>query len=467
MIHTSRSAGRFGSLTWFFLFCNPLGLGEASLAMPECRVAVLGLSGSIRYDSAGTGKSSLCSRFVRPEHEEFARCGEDHGSAVSMTDFDDFELNGDHYVYFGKARRDYLPPGAQQRVPLVVHVVEHTEFVDDACYRPLGTNVKPYQERATTAKLSSPGKVSYRCHSDIGDRKEEREEFPIEFSAKGVDGYIFVLDPTSSSEMKRQQMKLLDTCLARLPKNKPVVVTLTKCDTLSPAEQEQFNTADFDIMKFFTGTCHGGSMRKKQKDSQMFAFHSLPGKLELRKEKKSIPVFCVSARDGVGVDAPFLFLAHTVLCLHGSPPRQARYSKLLVEQAKMEACLLSAMKGLMQRCVSDAGSTWTDKQWSLRENTDFRQFEEVYGKERSRELFCARLVELNIQQIRAEATRSSELSDKMPPLSNSSLEEQRKPKGWTRKKNQYTKEPRKSAEEKQTLARVLSTHPDLQSYSRK
>ena len=433
--------------------------------MPRCRVAVLGLSGqcqSSSEDTEGVGKSSLCSRFVRPGADFHKQHGEDHQSVVSLADFEDNELKGDHFLYFGAAKRDYLPTGAHGMVPLTIDVVEHTEFVDDACYRPLGTNVKPYHERTTAAKLFSPGKVSYRCHSDIGDRKEEREEFPVEFSTKGVDGYIFVLDPTSSSEIKLQQMKLLDTCLTRFPKNKPVVVTLTKCDQLSSLTSEHMSATDFDVVKFFTASAQASKKETfpgKRSRVNSMDIRCVPGKMELKRSKMFVPYFFASARDKVGVDAPFLYLAHLTLGLPGSPRRPTDYTKLLAEHAKLEARLLVNTKGLMKKCVLDEQTTWAKKQWSLRVHTDFQKFEEVSGESVAKELFCARIVELGVKKLR----------EKDPTPVNQTLQtmgDQRRQKG---RSNPYSREGEYGdlMMQKAALERLLRFHPDLKAFSKK
>ena len=373
--------------------------------MSELRFAVLGLSRlALLGDEVGVGKSSLCSRFVRPGEDDYRRFGEDHGALVSMADFHDTELNRDQFLYFGKAHRAYNPPGSKHPTSLTVDVVEHTEFVDDGSCRSFCTPLtKPYHLRASAVKLHSPGKTSYLSLGSIGARSgghgscPGREPFPVEFNTRGVDGFVFALDPTSTSEVRYQQMKLLDMCLASLPRSKPLVVALTKCDQLSSLALDRMSGATFDLVQFFMSSSSTGKGLKRSYKGKEVAVRQVLGKMELKREKRSIPYFFVSARESVGVDAPFLHLAHAVLRLPGPAPRPGCYSALLEQRAILEAQLSAAARSLMRRYIVDEHSKlmWKENMQRLDEIEDFRKFEEVFGNAAAKELFTVRLMEIS------------------------------------------------------------------------
>lgn len=85
----------------------------------------------------GVGKSSLCNRFIRPLTDDYFI---DHISVLSQSDFSGRVVNNDHFLYWGEVKKT-----SEEGVDNNFHVVEQTEFVDDATFQPFKVGkTEPY-----------------------------------------------------------------------------------------------------------------------------------------------------------------------------------------------------------------------------------------------------------------------------------------------------------------------------------
>lgn len=76
----------------------------------------------------GIGKSCLCNRFIRPRADDYFP---EHISVLSVTDFSGRVVNNDHFLYWG-----YATKGMEESPEIGFHVIEQTEFIDDATFQP-------------------------------------------------------------------------------------------------------------------------------------------------------------------------------------------------------------------------------------------------------------------------------------------------------------------------------------------
>ena len=242
----------------------------------------------------GAGKSCLCSRFVHCSHDDYWAMKEDHTSCRSREEFQDAEHCGSHSTYFGCVVKSVPKTGAgscgasspkQNSASsdagcydnVAFHVVEHTTFVDQESQMPFQGG----DECLYTARATSPSLPVIRQHAYIGRRfsglqMDKRERLPPIFNGlrSFVSGYLLVLDVCRCTEEIRQQLDALEDALLsisaqRLPHR--VAVALTKCDAVSAV--------------------------------RLHELHEL-----VSSRLVTVAIFEVSARRGVGIDAPFFYL---------------------------------------------------------------------------------------------------------------------------------------------------------------
>ena len=207
-------------------------------------------------------------------------------TAVSKETFDnDNKIAGTHYLYHGRASkivRDQV---------VDFYVIEHTTFVDldHEDFLPHGRKLASYVDRATDKpRIPESGKSD--CLSPLGILSCPK--MPKEPFVNGVNGYVFVLDCTAVQKVVDRQMKLLKDVVEKCRKQaKPIAVVLTKRD-------------HFD-----------------------YKFTKLHPKQKAYLEK--LVCFEVSAKEGIGVDAPFFYL-------HQLAPKAGRLKKLPDYDAQLE-----------------------------------------------------------------------------------------------------------------------------------
>eukprot|EP00117_Sycon_ciliatum_P031309 scpid12222/ scgid24513/ Rho GTPase-activating protein 35; Glucocorticoid receptor DNA-binding factor 1; Rho GAP p190A len=344
----------------------------------KCFVSVLGLSG--RQGSVGVGKSCLCSRFCQPDADQFDRLGSDHSSVLSSSLFRQPEVNGEHFLFFGRVSMAY--PNAETE--LRVNVVEHTTFIDESSMAPF-RNSKHYAQRALMEKIKSPGRVQYHNKSLIGAsaNQDKQIRFPEDFHKRGLDGYIFVMDPTAQADHRQAQLDLLVECVKKVPKRKPFTVVLSKCDALPQAIQERLGEG-FSLVRFFSNADSGASKGVKQKYGAAI---------------NDIAVFFSSSRFKICIDPAFCYIAHIAQGLGGAPtpPISFRQSYALRMQHTNLLCS-TALSLLRQKDVVAPSDTWSVKQPQLMMRSAFKTLLFECGMADCTEVFQMRVAELRLQQ---------------------------------------------------------------------
>lgn len=273
---------------------------------PHTCISVIGLSSGYlpQLDGGlarGIGKSCLCSRFVHPSYDDYWVMKEDHESCTSEAAFQSSEHCNVHSLYFGSVVKNVPRHGVFESSTCeqtdgahhdkaVFHIVEHTVFVNQDSLLPLsGGEEDLYASRAT-----SPGLPCVRQHAYIGQRfselhPEKREHLPPIFNGLRafVSGYLLVLDVARCNEEIHLQLEALEDILLSISAQRHphrVALALTKCDAVSTERLQEVR----DLVQ-----------------------HQLV----------TVAVFEVSARRGVGIDAPFFFIfrsAKSDTCLNAS-----------------------------------------------------------------------------------------------------------------------------------------------------
>ncbi|XP_045030990.1 rho GTPase-activating protein 190-like [Daphnia magna] len=158
-------------------------------------VAVVGLAGTEKErGQSGLGKSCLCNRFIKSLADDYHV---EHISVLSQTDFSGRVINNDHFLYWGDTTKQ-----ADDGVEYHFHLVEQTEFIDDASFQPFKGIEKEYEQ-----KVMPDGKFN-------------------------VDGFICVFDVSMvPSRPIERQIEYTANILANLVKSKkPIVLATTKND---------------------------------------------------------------------------------------------------------------------------------------------------------------------------------------------------------------------------------------------
>ena len=163
----------------------------------------------------GIGKSCLCFRFVYPGFDEYV---DDHESIVALHEFQSYAINKDHFLYWGSIVKHFPVKGTKHLHAAVrVHLIEHTVFYQDETSLPFPKSER-YVKRIT-GSLESPGKVSYKSRSDIGEASVDVQQYPLKLN-KVPRGYMVVLDVSQERDEFDAQLQRTEQLLEYLTKHK-------------------------------------------------------------------------------------------------------------------------------------------------------------------------------------------------------------------------------------------------------
>ncbi|KAK2568305.1 Rho GTPase-activating protein 5 [Acropora cervicornis] len=320
-------------------------------------IGVVGLSGLDRDQAFyGVGKSCLCNRFVRPLADEYIT---EHSSVFSSSDFGGRVLNNDHFLYWGSATKTVEDGGGT----FVIHVIEQTEFIDDATLMPLsrGGNLAPYPKRCAISKLSSPQKLMYISRDQVA-LQNDYEQVSLPGGKTTVDGFLVVYDAeaTQSKRLEEQQERLLSTILSYVQKSKkPFALVATKCD------DTQLNLLQ-EVHRF------------------------------AQSKKLNVPIIETSAHENVNVDLAFVVLAQLI-------DRGKVRSKLIpfTEAQKTQreylAKVVQDFQRLIDRTVTDFRAIWKNTKKLVENDREFLTHRDLCGLEA-----CKRLFNKHIKKLKKE-----------------------------------------------------------------
>ncbi|CAJ0928642.1 unnamed protein product, partial [Mesorhabditis belari] len=192
-------------------------------------IAVIGVSGNERLKgSQGVGKSLLCNRFIRGDHDDFHF---EHSSILSQTDFSGSAvINNEHWLFWGEREIHHEDETTN------IRLIEHSVFLDDVEFEPLAGPCTPesYSKRVVALKLESRDKLMYIQKEQFG----QEAEFPQRILPDGktsVDGFVFVFDVSSvSGRDLGKHIHAAQQILSHVVKTKrPIVIAASKFDSSS------------------------------------------------------------------------------------------------------------------------------------------------------------------------------------------------------------------------------------------
>jgi len=309
-------------------------------------VSVVGVAGNEKErGQSGVGKSCLCNRFIKSLADDYHV---EHISVISQTDFSGRVINNDHFLYWGDTTKM-----ADDGVEYHFHLVEQTEFLDDASFQPFkGGKMEPYVKRCANTKLTSAEKFMYICKNQLGIEKEYEQKVMPE-GKLNIDGFICLFDVSMvPSRPIERQLEFVNAILMNLMKaKKPIVLATTK------------NDEAFD-----------GFVREAER-------------LIARKEfKGSIALVETSAHENVNVDQAFLVLAQMVDKTKNRmrivPFAEAARSRKDVLDISTEA-----YQRLIRAQVTDFKTLWSTTAKRLASNQDYIHYVDLFGQDDAQRLF--------------------------------------------------------------------------------
>lgn len=351
----------------------------------QCLVAVIGLCSAHAPDSAGVGKSSLCSRFVRPAFDDYSRDGEVHdiGAAVrgagrkvesigELAGGEDMQ----HWLYFGSRTVNC----ADGKVPIEIHLIERTIVAASrTCSSSVSLSVDSYAKFVSSEIPRPQGKTTYRSADRLTHGAEGAHEVPSAILDRQADGFIFVLDLSQDDSHCQSQLQLLEACLVRLGRSALLAVAIVKGDSLGMVRLSLVEHGDFRSLF--------PDARRKLLASRL---HQLPW-------------FSVSARLGVGVDEAFCYIAEQthirVISRRCRPPRRSVQQPLsLVIRERRDAIIAARanMRKLLRESVFDFATQWSKAQQELETREAFVTLAALQGKDECLRSFQLRLLEIKM-----------------------------------------------------------------------
>nr|CAB3222851.1 rho GTPase-activating protein 35 [Phallusia mammillata] len=311
-------------------------------------IAVVGLSGTEQYKgSCGVGKSCLCNRFVREQADNYYL---DHTSVLSQSDFGGRVVNNDHFLYWGEVNKQ-----DDSGLDYKFNVIEQTEFIDDQTYEAHRTSSNLlYHKRCAQTKVSSAEKMMYICTDQLGI-ESDFEIKPMPDGKLAIDGFLLCIDVSLvANRTIDDQIRFVQTCHHYVAKTKkPVVLALTKCD--------EAVTAFITVAEKFACSPQG-------------------------KKSSALPVIETSASENINVTLAFVYLAQLI-------DKSRSKSKIISfdDAAQVRKNILKAAKEQLEKLledkVEDYHESWQTARQKLENETQYRQFVELEGKNAASKIF--------------------------------------------------------------------------------
>lgn len=267
---------------------------------------------------------------------------------VAQSDFSGRIVNNDHFLYWGDVRKT-----SDEGVEYEFHVVEQTEFIDDATFQPFKVGkMESYIKRCTATRVLSAEKLMYICKNQLGIEKEY-EERVIPDGRLNIDGFVVVFDvsPVPNRSIEKQVEYVQQIINIILRNKKPVVLVTTKNDESS----EHF-------------------VREAEKICQ-------------RKEYKGNVFFVESsAHEAINIDSAFILLAQLIEKVKVRT-KILSYNEASRSRKELLDCSTESVSRLIRTQISDYHTTWSQASKMLAIHKDWQEFLELFGKEAGQRIF--------------------------------------------------------------------------------
>lgn len=233
------------------------------------------------------------------------------------------------------------------------HVVEQTEFVDDATFQPFKVGkMEPYYKRCATTRLQSAEKLMYICKNQLGIEREY-EQIVLPEGRLVIDGFVCVFDVSIvPNRPVEKQVEYVHNIIQNLLKTKkPVVLVTTKND-----------------------------------DSNEMYIREAEKIVQRKEYKNSIAFVESSAHESINIDLGFILLAQMV-------DKCKQKSKILTyqEAARIRKELLDSrteyVSHLIKSQITDYRSIWSSSNKKLSAYKEWQDFLELFGQEAGQRIF--------------------------------------------------------------------------------
>ncbi|KAJ7370591.1 hypothetical protein OS493_031327 [Desmophyllum pertusum] len=285
-----------------------------------------------------------------PRSVNLAVCG--------SSDFGGRVLNNDQYLYWGHSTKT-----AEDGNEFLIHVIEQTEFIDDATLMPLsrGGQLTPYPKRCAISKLSSPEKLMYISRDQVA-LQNDYEQVNLSGGKVTIDGFLVVYDAeaTQSKRLEEQQERLLSSILTYVHKSKkPFVLVATKCD------DTQLNLLQ-EVHRF------------------------------AQSKKLNVPIIETSAHENVNVDLAFIVLAQ-IIERGRARSKVIPFTEAQRTQRELSEKAVQDFQRLIDRTVTDFRVIWKNTKKLVENEREFQIHRDLCGLEA-----CKRLFNKHIRKLRKE-----------------------------------------------------------------
>lgn len=267
---------------------------------------------------------------------------------TSQSDFSGRIVNNDHFLYWGDVKRV-----SDEGVEYLFHVIEQTEFVDDATFQPFKVGkMEPYIKRCTATKIFSAEKLMYICKNQLGI-EIEYEQKVIPDGRLAIDGFICLFDvsqvPNRSVE---KQVEYVNQIISTVIKNKkPVLLVTTKNDD-----------------------AHELYVREAEK-------------ICARKEYKGT-VFMVetSAHEAINIDMAFVLLAQ-LIDKTKNRTKVITYNEAARSRKELLDSSSEAVTRLIRSQITDYHTLWSQASKMMSHHREWTDFLELFSQESGQRIF--------------------------------------------------------------------------------
>lgn len=265
-----------------------------------------------------------------------------------QSDFSGRIVNNDHFLYWGDVKKT-----SDEGVDYLFHVIEQTEFVDDATFQPFKVGkMEPYIKRCTATKIFSAEKLMYICKNQLGIEREYEQKV-IPDGRLAIDGFICLFDvsqvPNRSVE---KQVEYVNQIIATVIKNKkPVLLVTTKNDD-----------------------AHEIYVREAEKICQ-------------RKEYKGT-VFMVetSAHEAINIDMAFILLAQ-LIDKSKTRTKLTTYNEAARSRKELLDISSEAVTRLIRNQITDYHTLWSQASKMMSHHKEWTDFLELFSQESGQRIF--------------------------------------------------------------------------------
>lgn len=263
-------------------------------------------------------------------------------------------------MYWGDVRKT-----SDEGVDYQFHIIEQTEFVDDATFQPFKVGkMESYIKRCVASKIVSAEKLMYICKNQLGIEKEYEQKV-IPDGRLTIDGFICVFDvsPVPNRSVEKQVEYVCQIINLILKNKKPVILVTTKND---------------EANELFVREAEKICQRKEFK-GQVFMVES-------------------SSHEAINVDLGFLLLAQVI-------DKSKVRTKIITyhEASRSRKELLDnsteAVSRLIRSQITDYHTTWSQASKMLAIQKDWQEFLELFGQEAGQRIFRRHIKKLREENV--------------------------------------------------------------------